>query len=356
VLSDDSAPSGDNTAGSGVAAPEPVRDDGGTSPDASPQATEFPEHLLREAGITAEQAAQQFGDAAALERAMLWHVQQVAAAGRQRTSANQLPAMNVPSGQQQVQQQQQFQGPQQFQHLQPPAAQPAQGQPTSPQVPHIKGWYEPFADKVAAMKDADGEPRFAESTVELIRQMDAHTASQFDRLTSAITPLAMRGNAAAQAMAEERAARETERVYTDMEKRFESLGEDWADTFGKGDARELYSKNQQDPGVQARQRVASTMEALANGRASMGLQPLGEDVLFQQALRAEFFPKLQEQVRQDTVAKASGRQNLQTFRPTQRKTPMPSQNQRTLAAVEAVLQKRGRTLGPPGDEVAIDGF
>ena len=150
--------------------------------------------------------------------------------------------------------------------------------------------------------------------------------------------------------------RETERIYAEMEKRFESLGEDWADTFGEGDARELYSKNQQDPGVHARQRVASTMEALANGRATMGLQPLGDDVLFQQALRAEFYPKLQEQVRQDTAAKASGRLNLQTFRPTQRKTPMPNQNQRTLAAVEAVLQKRGRTLGPPGDEAAIDGF
>lgn len=312
-------------------------------PQADDAQGEFPEHLLADAGLTAEQARQQFGTPEALEAALDFHLQKVINAGRQRTQAQPQPTQ-LPAG---------------LQGLTPP-------QLPSQQVPSplpgdqvalpVKGWYKPFAEVAKAMKDPDGDPIYADETIRLIEAMDAHNAAQFDSLAGALGPMLMRTHQGFQQFAAERAAQAVEQHYQTMERRFAELGDGWADTFGKGDARALVQANAADPHVQARVKVAETMEAIKQGRARMGLNPLDDDTLFQQALRADFNPKLQDLHQRGIQTKRASRDNLRTMRPTQRKTPARSQNERTLQAVEAMLQQRGRSLGPPSEEAMIDGF
>jgi len=319
-------------------------------PQADDAQGEFPEHLLADAGLTAEQARQQFGTPEALETALDFHLQKVINAGRQRTQAQPQPTQ-LPAGLQGLTPPQQ--SPQQpLPSQQVPSPQPGDQQGVLP----VKGWYKPFAEVAKGMKDPDGDPIYADETIRLIEAMDAHNAAQFDALAGALGPMVVRTHQGFQQFAAERAQQAIEQHYQSMEGRFAELGDDWADTFGKGDARAMIQANAADPHVQARVKVAETMEAIKQGRARMGLNPLDDDTLFQQALRADFNPKLQDLHQRGIQTKRAGRDNLRTMRPTQRKTPARSQNERTLQAVESMLQKRGRTLGPPSEEAMIDGF
>ena len=314
---------------------------------------EFPEHLLSDAGLTAEAARQQFGTPAALEAALGFHLQQVISAGRPRGQAPPQPTQ-LPAGLQGLTAAPQ--GSQVPSQATVPAGQPAQAAGDSQAGLPTKGWYKPFAEVAKGMKDADGEPIYADETIRLIEAMDAHNAAQFDSLTNALGPMVMRTHQGFQQFAVERAAQASEQHYQAMERRFADLGDEWAETFGKGDARELIQANAADPGVQARVKLAETMEAIKQGRAKLGLNPLDDNTLFQQALRADFNPKLQELHQRGIQDKRAGRDHLRTMRPTHRKTPARSQNERTLQAVESMLQQRGRSLGPPSEEAMIDGF
>lgn len=311
---------------------------------------EFPEHLLSDAGLTAEAARQQFKTPEALELALNFHLQQVINAGRQRAPAASQPTQ-LPAG---------LQGlalPAQVAQQQVPPQQVDGGQAAAaPQGLPVKGWYKPFAEVAKEMKDGDGEPIYADETIRLIEAMDAHNAAQFDALTNALGPMVMRTHQGFQQFAIERAAQATEQHYLAMERRFAELGDEWADTFGKGDARDLVQANAADAGVQARVKLAETMEAIKQGRARMGLAAIDDDTLFQQALRADFHSKLQDLHQRGIQDQRAGRNHLRTMRPTQRKTPARSQNERTLQAVETMLQQRGRSLGPPSEEALIDGF
>ena len=342
----DDTPAADSA--SAGAAAVPAEGDGPAGAESvQPQAEiEFPEHLLSDAGLTAEAARQQFGTPEALEAALGFHLQQVINAGRQRVQAPSQPTQ-LPAGLQGLTAPQQPSG----QPLLSP--QPAGDQPTG--LP-TKGWYKPFAEVAKGMKDADGDPIYADETIRLIEAMDAHNAAQFDALTNALGPMVVRTHQGFQQFAAERAAQAVEQHYQTMERRFAELGDDWADTFGKGDARERLQANANDPAVQARVKLAETMEAIKQGRAKMGLKALDDDTLFQQALRADFNPKLQDLHQRGIQDKRAGRDHLRTMRPTQRKTPARSQNERTLQAVETMLQNRGRSLGPPSEEAMIDGF
>lgn len=333
----DDLPAADSAIADGAAAKAPG--EGSTGAESiQPQAdSEFPDHLLSDAGLTAEAARKQFGTPSALEAALNFHLQQVVNAGRQREQAAPQPTQ-LPAGLQ----------------TQPAAQQPIQ-QPAQTGLP-TKGWYKPFAEIAKGMKDSDGDPVYADETIKLLEAMDAHNAAQFDSLTNALGPMVMRTHQVSQQLAIERAAQATEQHYQTMEQRFAGLGDDWADTFGEGDARELVQANANDPGVQARIKVAETMEAIKQGRAKMGLQALDDDTLFQQALRADFHSKLQDIHQRGVQDKRAGRNNLRTMRPTQRKTPSRNQNERTLQAVEKVLQQRGRSLGAPSEEVLSGEF
>ena len=335
-----------------VPAADAAQDDGTARTGAAePHAElEFPEHLLSDAGLTAEAARQQFKTPEALELALNFHLQQVINAGRQRAPAGSQPTQ-LPAG---------LQGlapPAQGAQQQVPPQQVDGGQAAgAPQGLPVKGWYKPFAEVAKAMKDGDGEPIYADETIRLIEAMDAHNAAQFDALTNALGPMVMRTHQGFQQFAIERAAQATEQHYLAMERRFAELGDEWADTFGKGDARDLVQANAADAGVQARVKLAETMEAIKQGRARMGLAAIDDDTLFQQALRADFHSKLQDLHQRGIQDQRAGRNHLRTMRPTQRKTPARSQNERTLQAVETMLQQRGRSLGPPSEEALIDGF
>lgn len=238
-------------------------------PQADGAQGEFPEDLLADAGLTAEQARQQFGTPEALESAVNFHLRQVIQAGRQRgqsqapTQPTQLPAglqgLTLPQ-----------QSPQQpLPSQQVPSQQPGD----QPGALPVRGWYKPFAEVAKGMKDRDGDPIYADETIRLIEAMDAHNAAQFDALAGALGPMVVRTHQGFQQFAAERAAQAVEQHYQTMVRRFAELGDDWADTFGKGDARALVQANAADPAVQARVKVAETMEAIKQGRARMGLNP-----------------------------------------------------------------------------------
>lgn len=337
----DAVPAQDSVHADGAAAAASGEGSTETEPVQPQVDGEFPEQLLSDAGLTAEAARQQFGTPAALEAAVSFHLQQVIHAGRQRPQTPPQPAQ-LPAGLQGVSPDQQ--PPQSTL----PAGQQA-GLPT-------KGWYKPFAEVVKSMKDHDGDPVYADETIRLIEAMDAHNASQFDALTNALGPLVMRTYQGVQQFAAERASQAVEQHYRAMEQRFAELGDEWADTFGKGDARALIQDDASNPCVQARIKVAETMEAIKQGRAKLGLQSLDDDTLFQQALRADFHSKLQDLHQRGIQDKRAGRNNLRTMRPTQRKTPSRTQNERTLQAVERMLQQRGRSLGPPSEEALSGEF
>ena len=340
-----------------VPAADAAQDDGTARTGAAePHAElEFPEHLLSDAGLTAEAARQQFKTPEALELALNFHLQQVINAGRQRAPAGSQPTQ-LPAGLQGLAPPTQGAPPQVAQQPVPPQQVDGGQAAGAPQGLPVKGWYKPFAEVAKAMKDGDGEPIYADETIRLIEAMDAHNAAQFDALTNALGPMVMRTHQGFQQFAIERAAQATEQHYLAMERRFAELGDEWADTFGKGDARDLVQANAADPGVQARVKLAETMEAIKQGRARMGLAAIDDDTLFQQALRADFHSKLQDLHQRGIQDQRAGRNHLRTMRPTQRKTPARSQNERTLQAVETMLQQRGRSLGPPSEEALIDGF
>lgn len=334
----DSAPDGAAAApaeGEGPETAEPIEPQAGA---------DFPADLLADAGLTAEQARSQFRTPDALEAALNFHLQRVVSAGRQQRAQFQQPKpTQLPAG---------LQG---ITPPQPPAAEAVQ--PPSGQQPAApgKGWYKPFSEVVKNMKDADGDPIYADETIKLLEAQDAHWAKIMDEMAGQIEPALTRSERLAQQLAAERAQQAMEKTYQSMEQRFNDLGDEWADTFGKGDAREIVKANPNDPVIQARVKVAETMEAIKTGRAVNGLPPLDDDTVFQQALRVDFSPKLQELQQRGVKVRRASRDNLRTIRPTQRKTPAGTQNARTLAAVEKVLQQRGRSLGPPGEEV-IEGF
>lgn len=132
------------------------------------------------------------------------------------------------------------------------------------------------------------------------------------------------------------------------------LGEEWQDVFGKGDAHKLSSAGQSDPAAMTaynhRVMLFSAVEAVREANEKQGFAPmdLGQEV--QWALMQRYPDKFQQQFR-----RTQERRGIQTSRPTARKIPLGSSNDRILSAVDARLRAKGSPGLDMGQDDEFDG-
>ena len=108
-----------------------------------------------------------------------------------------------------------------------------------------------------------------------------------------------------------------------------------------------------------RMMLASQVEAIraANQQQGFGQQDLDQEIhwALMQRYPDKFNNMLRQQSRAETTARVNGRRGVQAHRPTARKTPLGSRNERTLEAVDAMLRKKGRGGLDYGSEEEFSG-
>ena len=125
----------------------------------------------------------------------------------------------------------------------------------------------------------------------------------------------------------------------DYESRFDQavqkLGDDWQDVFGKGDGSNLAHAGQRDPAamtaVNHRVMLFSAVEAVREANQKQGFAPMDLEQELQWALMQRYPDKFQQQLRRNFNAQAQGRRGTQASRPTARKTPLGTKNDRILS-------------------------
>lgn len=132
----------------------------------------------------------------------------------------------------------------------------------------------------------------------------------------------------------------------------QNLGEQWQDTFGQGPGEELATKAQLNSAAltafRNRDELYDVVQTLRETSARKGLAPM----TLQQEIQFALMQRHPDMFEQTVSGKVSPR-SRSTHRPTQRKTPPRTQNDRTLAAVNAMLAKKGqsRLTADPRDDL-----
>jgi hypothetical protein len=281
-----------------------------------PAVPEFPPALLQMAGYATPEQAQQAGfrDPEALFAAVQWRGQLLNPQATPATAGGSL-----------------YRQP-------PPQTQPKQPQTEAATDPN---GFKPFQPKNSETLDED--------LLDLIRQQNEHFADQFrqqqERFASVV---------------QARDDRTQEQQQIDEESQFDQaiqgLGETWQDVFGKGNGRELASAGQRDPAAMTafnhRAMVFAAVEAVREANAKQGFKPMALEQEVQWALMQRYPDKFQQVLRLETVNKAKNRRGVQTSRPTARKAPFSSKNDKLLAAVDAKLRAKhgsGLDMGSDGE-------
>jgi hypothetical protein len=131
----------------------------------------------------------------------------------------------------------------------------------------------------------------------------------------------------------------------------QNLGEQWHDTFGTGPGTELSSKAGRDPvamtNFRNRDELFDAVQTLRDVNSKKGMPPMTLQQEIQYALMQRHPDKFQQTVSEKPSGKARS-----ISRPTQRRTPPKTQNDKTLSAVNRMLAKKGRpklTADPQDD-------
>lgn len=121
----------------------------------------------------------------------------------------------------------------------------------------------------------------------------------------------------------------------------QNLGEQWQDMFGTGPGEELADNAYRDPVAMAnfrnRDDLFEEVSDLRDRNANKGFAPMSLQQEIQYALMQRHPDKFQQ-----SVSGKPERKSRSISRPTQRKTPPKTQNDKTLAAVNRLLAKKGR--------------
>jgi hypothetical protein len=309
---------------------EPVQDttsEGGDEPQVpdEPKIPEFPPVLLQMAGYDTPEAAQRAGfqDPASLMAAVQWRSQLLAPEATPKPPEDRL-----------------YRQP----PVQPPRQQQVQQPPVQPEQQDNSAGFKPFQPANADLLD--------EELLTLIQQQNEHFADQFrrqeERFTSELKSLDDR-TSAQQAFDEE----------VQFDKAIQGLGEGWQDTFGKGNGQDLAAVANRDPASMTafnhRAMMFAAVEAVREANAKQGFKPMTVEQEVQWALMQRYPEKFQQQLRQQTAAKANGRRGVQASRPTARKTPAGNKNERLLSTIDAKLRAKGRGGLDMGMEEDFDG-
>jgi len=136
----------------------------------------------------------------------------------------------------------------------------------------------------------------------------------------------------------------------------QNLGEQWQDTFGKGPGTDLADKATRDPAAMAhfrnRDELFDAVQQLRDMNAAKGLPPMTPQQEVQYALMQRHPDTFQQTISGEP---AGQRKSRGISRPTQRRTPPRTQNDKTLAAVNRLLAKKGRPKLTADPDDGFDG-
>jgi hypothetical protein len=316
--------------------PQPVQDAGETGPETKPEppdepeTPEFPPALLQMAGLADADAAQAAGfqTPEALFAAIKWRSQlltpgtQPAQASEQGLYRRRSDGPTAPT---------------------PPAPEP---------VPE-KDVRLPEGEAHSFELPADKMGMLDEDLQEVIRQMNDHyqgrDASQQRELQALRAELDKRDESRELQQAQDEEMRFDEAV--------QALGEDWRDVFGEGNGRDLDRRGQSDPVAMTnfnhRVLLFKSVQTVREVNAKQGYKPMTLEQEVQWALMQRYPDKFQQTISGNS--KPGPRPGVTASRPTQRKTPPKSQNEKILSDVNAMLKKQHGYSLDMGQEEEFDG-
>ena len=309
----------DNTAGGSKSVPdagETGSDDTIPGSEKEPKTSDFPSALLQMAGLSDAAAAQAAGfqDSDALFAAIKWRSQLLTPGAQPGVQSSDLKGLYRPQGEQA----------------------PAQPVPTPP-ASELDDEFKPFELPEEKMDMLD------EDLQDVIRQMNDHYQRRDQSLRSELESFALQ-----QGQDEE----------TQFDKAVQNLGDDWQDVFGEGSGRELANAGQSNPVAETnfnhRTRLFDAVQAVREVNAKQGYKPMPLEQEVQWALMQRYPDKFNQTISGNS--KGSGkRRGVTASRPTQRNTPLKSQNTKVLSDVSAMLKKRHGYSLDMGQEEEFEG-
>jgi len=273
AVSYDAGPDADADADDDLEVTPPVPDADAEADD--DDGVEYPEFLLEAAGLTAEEAHEQFGSPDVLAKHVrALDMRTVSTAAQQPPPPQPLQAAATPAA------------------PPPVAAQPPASEFKLPKPSAAEDWDEDTKALVAALR----------------AQQDAELAKRDTEMSKSRAMLETLLQSQRQA---------TERQYVAQFDGFiEQLGDDWKTVFGAGSGYELPRNS---IGMQNRAQLDIVAQQLADGHAARGLPPLSTEHLLARALQASFPQQHEREIEREVTAKVTKRQQMHTSRPTQRR-------------------------------------
>jgi len=300
---DDAVPSDDDAASGEPKSVQTTASDAGKA-EAEPQtptepaSPEFPAVLLQMAGFASPQDAQKAGfkDPETLLAAIQWRGQALA------RPAQATPPAEVPKT--------------------PPA------QPTTIPAETPPGGgattFKPF-------KPANAEA-FDEELLKLLDEQHKHYAAQFEQQQKQFDQLASRLTA----RDEEDRQREFARQAEQFDNAVQALGKDWEAEFGQGSGEAIFRRTDATSiaAGNARKDLFVAVNLLRRANAEQGGAPMTPDQELQWALMQRYPEKFKQHLRRESEAKAQSRRGVQASRPTARKVPLGTKDERLLSALQ----------------------
>lgn len=281
---------------------QPLKSDEKRVPDESGKSeVEFPDYLLRAAGITSEQAKKQFGNPETLEAAVRMLDQRFVALGQAHLYSQQPKTDDRTGGQQK----------------------------------------QPVSTEFQLPKPAEGED-WDEDTKKLVVALNDH----YQKIFKAQSESLLEQQQAVAQLLQDRGRWEQHQYLKEFDDFVNKLGEEWEGILGRGEGPTLPADS---IAMQNRIHLDSIANQLAIGRRVQGQQALPRQELLKRALQVAF-PQHQEQtMKKQVVDQVTKRGNLKTARPTARRSSQ-------LSGEESAVKKAEKWYSDHGFSVTEDNF
>lgn len=301
--------------------PEPAEEPAGEKESEEPETPEFPSTLLQMAGYADADAAKAAGfeSPESLFAAVKWRSQLLQPGAE--------PAQPSAQGL--------------YRRRQPPKSDSAAPAPA------------PKAEETTESKPfelpAEKLEMLDEDLVSVLREMHS---SQQQELQSLRQQLQERENMIASQQEQNEEAQFDEAV--------QNLGEHWRDVFGEGSGSDLAQAGQSDPMAMTnfnhRAMLFEAVEAVREVNAKQGYKPMSLEQEIHWALMQRYPDKFQQAISGNSSPKANSGRGVVASRPTQRRTPPKSHNDKLLSSIDGMLRKRkGYSLDMGEPEEEFDG-
>lgn len=178
----------------------------------------------------------------------------------------------------------------------------------------------------------DNPELFDEELLKLIDAQNAHHAAQYEQLAARVKDREARNQ-----------WEEGVQRVNSFERVVQGLGKDWESVFGKGDIDDLATRTdvESQRATQNRLELFKDVERVRRLNAEQGGKPMSLEDEVQWATMLRYPDKFKQQLRRTSEAKAQARRGVQASRPTARKTPLGTRDERTLARLQAKYPNAG---------------